>query len=290
VKAMTIDCRSFEDRLEEFLDGKLAGDERRAMSAHVRTCALCHELVEMLGASVETPPDLADLVLDQTTGRPCESARLNLCEFVDGRLDAVDAELLRTHLGACEECAALSRVLISLAADLPLLAEMEPDERFVGEVLARTLPRRTRAARWVARLAEGWNGLVRRPRFALEAGYVLTVLFLLVFGIPSAPFAGMPRWATDVAELDLRSRVKEPLSDIKARVSSRAETAWRSTGGKVVEDTRATAREVTSFSSGVIDDIKNQVGTIWSRFASESPNDDDNRSTNDEDRLEGDES
>jgi anti-sigma factor RsiW len=279
---MTIDCRSFENRLEEFLDGKLVAGERLAMSGHARTCARCHELVEMLGASVEAPADLADWVLDQTTGRPCESARLNLCEFVDGRLDSVDAELLRTHLGACEECAALSRVLTGLAADLPLLAEMEPDERFVGEVLARTLPRRTRVARWVAQIAAGWSGLVRRPRFALEAGYVLTVVFLVFFGIPSAPIAGMPQWSADVAALDLRSRINEPLSDIKAEVSSRAETAWRSTGGKVVEDTRATAKEVTSFSSGVIDDIKNQVGTIWSRFASESPNDDD--------RLEGDES
>src|SRR5438093_1156288 len=115
-------CRTFGERLDDLLEGRLSPADRRAADEHLRSCAGCRELKSLVAeASVPvTPPaDLLGAVLARTSGSACGSARVRLCDHIDRLLAPADDDLVRMHLDACGECAGLAARLARLAADLP---------------------------------------------------------------------------------------------------------------------------------------------------------------------------
>jgi hypothetical protein len=110
--------------------------------------------------------------------------------------------------------------LAQLRQELPALAEADPGAGFATAVLAATLggdlaapapvPAQAPTAtlsrlRTLARLrtparldpATLWQRLLRRPRLALEGSYVVTMLALLIFGLPTWSAAESPVRAFD---------------------------------------------------------------------------------------------
>jgi predicted anti-sigma-YlaC factor YlaD len=286
---MSLDCRSFEDLLEAYLDGTLTGSDALAAREHLRACAECLELAKIAGAPLETTPDLAAGVLERTSGATCDSARQDLCDYVDGRTEALDAELIRMHLSGCEDCAALSVVMAELATDLPLLAEIDPGERFTAEVLARTTPVVARSARWLGQLVRSWDRMIRRPRFALEGAYVMTVLLLVILGVPGALLAEAPSKMVQTAKREIASPVQRTVVELGVTVSERAQQTLDTAGTKVAEEAHATAGGMADYSSRLIEDLKTGVGTFWSRLASRQSNDDQNQSPDQGDGQDGEE-
>ena len=249
-----MDCRSFLDRLEALLDETLGGDARRAAEEHLRECADCRQLVELArsepdGTAVEPPDSLAGSILERTSGPACETARDRLCDYVDGSLPEFDSDLVRLHLDGCEACEGLAAALASLARELPAMAEIEPDSAFVSDVLSRTVPWRRRLARRLEKLTairDLWPRVVRRPRFALEAAYVGTLVLVLIFG-PNLPLAGVPRKAIDM----LRARplvesgeARHRIARIEGRVVSGARDVWEATGGEIAAGSRRVATDL----------------------------------------------
>ena len=115
---------------------------------------------------------LVKRVLARTSGPACPSAEDRFVAFAEGELDAVDRDLVKSHLARCPGCREeLARVREWLA-ELPQAAEVEPDPCFVDDVLRRTSRRPSRA--------DAWRRLVLRPRFALEAAYVGAVVLLVI--------------------------------------------------------------------------------------------------------------
>jgi predicted anti-sigma-YlaC factor YlaD len=250
-----MDCRSFLDRLEALLDETLGGDARRAVEEHLRECADCRQLLELArsepdGAAVEPPADLAGSILERTSGPACNGARDRLCDYVDGALPEIDAELVRLHLDGCESCEGLALALTSLTAELPAMAEIEPDAAFVDDVLARTVPWRKRLARRLEKLSavrELWPRVVNRPRFALEAAYVGTMVVVLIFG-PNLPLAGVPRRAIDLVRarpLVESGEARGRIAEVEDRVVSGTRTLWEATGGEVAASSRTVAADLT---------------------------------------------
>jgi predicted anti-sigma-YlaC factor YlaD len=286
---MSFDCRSFEDLMEAFLDGTLTEREARAAREHLLACAACHELAEIAGAPVEAMPDLTAQVLARTSGSSCDHARNGLCAYVDGRAGAVDAELIRMHVAGCEACATLSNVLAELATDLPALAEMDPGERFTAEVLARTVPRRSETPRWVEQIVQGWERLIRRPRFAAEGAYVMTLLMLVILGVPGALLAGAPGRVAQTATREIAVPVQKTVAELKTTVTDRAQKTLDSTGARVADEARVTADRLAAYSSHLLEDLKTGMGTFWSRLASGLASDDNNEPTADDESQDGEE-
>lgn len=146
--------------------------------------------------------DLLAGVLARTTGPVCGRAH----ELLPAEgLPETDRRLLALHLEGCAECRALAAALAALAEDLPALAEMAPEPGFAEDVLARTsraAPAVPALERWARRLAGGLSGnwaalaggwrrtsavWVRRPRFAWEAAFLLTLVLSPVFAAAGAP-------------------------------------------------------------------------------------------------------
>jgi predicted anti-sigma-YlaC factor YlaD len=261
---MKLDCAGFELRLEAFVERRLARSELDAVAAHAASCADCRELL----ALCESAPheiDLTRAVLERTSGNACTRARERLAERPTAPLDAA---LVQSHLSSCADCAALANVLSRLAEDLPLLAALDPGERFVEQVLART-GRRTRHAPWRERWAAAWEHLVFRPRFALESAYVLTLVALLVFGGPSDLLAGFSRQVREVPAGELHGRIETTIRGTGARLRAEAQEAWRANGEPLALGAERSLARAASYSTRRLDEVKQLVGTLWAGAASE---------------------
>lgn len=221
-----MNCRGFERLLEPFVAGGLSIAEAEDAERHVGGCRSCAELLKL--ARIATPADAAEAppeglveeVLRHTAGPACPSVESVLCDLVDGELADARAELVESHLSRCSGCRDLASVLPALASDLPSLADIRPDARFVDAVLAATLPWHVRLARWWRR---GWPRWVRRPRFAAEAAYVTTLIVVLIVSTPGSPLEAMPRRA---AELARRAVVTQPGSGLWTRLEATLATRF----------------------------------------------------------------
>jgi hypothetical protein len=172
---------------------------------------------------------LTQSILARTSGSPCASARDRIVGFADGALGPTDAALMRMHAGTCAECSGLVAALRRLTAELPSLAEIEPDARFLRDVLAATLPRPSLAARIDAWLRPTAATLLARPRIAWEAAYALTAALSLAVLAPGSPLAGMPEKALDLARLEQRAEADRPVARLRTGVSGALSSVWEAT-------------------------------------------------------------
>jgi len=178
------------------------------------------------GNGSEAASDLTRRILRRTSGSVCERIEERLVDWVDevgrrgregdpadsrkdrpaGRGVPPEAEaianpreedpfevehaLILEHLGHCPECLALTAALQTLQEELPAFRDLQPDARFVEDVLERTSRMRQRAGlpwarRWLGELRLRARGLARRPRFAQELAYVAALALFLIVGSPS---------------------------------------------------------------------------------------------------------
>lgn len=251
-------CERFEDRLQDYLDGRLSDVEQRAAEEHLSQCAACAGLLRTLndvlgGLRAEAGPDatpdaaLTGAIVERTSGSPCDRAQGFLADLVDGALGTEDTVLVRSHLEFCARCAALHGALQWLALALPAMAEIDPGPAFTRAVVAKTTPAPPRlAARgpaWRTAAADWWNRMVTRPRFAWEAAYVALLVVVALFGTSVSPFRGVPSRALAVVQLDPRVAVRAVYDGIGAG----GRTAWDASAGRIARVTRAQA-------SGIADD------------------------------------
>jgi anti-sigma factor RsiW len=273
-----MDCRTFHERLAEWLEQRLAHAERRAAERHLTGCAACRSLVEPFADDstvepVDAPADLAASILERTSGGTCGRAEERLAAFVDGELSDTDTALVGGHVDGCRECAALATALARLSEELPSLAELEPDARFVDDVLGATLPRPRRAARRLAAWREAWTRLVQRPRFALEGAYVASFVLVLVFGLPGSPLSGFPQWALGVVSKNPVEPLKQPIAELESRVALGVADAWKVTSGTFRDTSLDIASGVATYSTIAFRNIREDFGTLFAKEPSEQTTD-----------------
>jgi hypothetical protein len=226
-------CHDFEARLEA-LD-TLPADERAACLRHAAGCPECSELLELArmgmlaeeeeaGAPVES---LVGAVMASTSGPACDRALERLAACTDAGADGAPADpLVALHLETCPGCRSLAGAMAALAVDLPRLAEVRPDSGFADQVLRRTLPATVRLRRWWRSTAGPaflgtWERLARRPRFAWEAAFVVTVAFLPLIVASGPTLAAAPaRGAEEVARLAKEARGVDLELTLEARLGS----------------------------------------------------------------------
>ena len=260
-----MDCHLFELRLEALLDGALLASERRECEAHADGCPRCRELRTLAaaaageGLAAASREALVADVLAQTSGPACEAAAARLAGALDVPLEATDRALLDLHVAGCAPCRQLAVTLQSLARDLPRLAEPAVDPRLVARVLAAPLPLDVRWRRW---WATSWPAWVQRPRFAVEAAFVVTVVFLLLFEAAGSPLQALPRRA-------LQATQHARLDAIEARAAAlRGQTVLRLHADRLLPHARTTLGAGRRLASRLLRSGKAELGTIWQRAAS----------------------
>ena len=265
-----MDCRELEERLEALLDGALGDAERQRCESHLESCGRCRELVEpFTGAETApgdpAPDDLVGAVLARTSGPACGRAHAFLCGWLDDELGAADRSLVAGHLESCEDCRRLEAVLAALALDLPRLAELRPDARFVGDVMSATLPWPVLLRRWWSRR---WPQWIRRPRFASEVAFIATMVLVLIVATPGSPLAAVPATARELARSDPAARLEAPMAELQDRFAARVEAPLRARWQQGRRLVSSSTREADAQRRALAEDLRRWAGTTWEAVAS----------------------
>lgn len=264
-----MDCSGFERRLADLSSGRLSAVERRTAEAHASGCAECSEMLALALLPVPAELEIAESVfvesvLARTSGAPCESTTLRLPELVDRSLEPRERTLVSSHVAGCARCRGLVAVLTALSRELPSLAQVRPDARFVDDVLRRTLPVHVQLRRWWGRV---WPQWLRRPRFASEAAYVGLLVLVLIFATPGSPLEAVPQRALAVARQPVVSEVNlgEYLSE---RVGAVRAIAAESSGAETVGSWIAAGSDTAAKADEVVTDTAEGFATFWREAAS----------------------
>jgi hypothetical protein len=193
---------------------------------------------------VDLPDHFAASVLAQTSGKTCDRTLLLLVEAEAEQSAA--SELLPLHLESCAHCAAVAHAWTQVLHTLPLLAEGDPDPNFVGAVLAATAGSRKQRVvsprAWLGRIQ---HRLIRRPRIALEGAFVMALLLLVAFGLPSRSLVDLPMRAIVVMSRD----------------SAASAQAVKSATGEVVRLGRSGWLELNTHTGAAVEQISDWVVT-----------------------------
>jgi len=260
-----MDRRDLEPDLDQELEALLARVLERTSGP------ACRRAEELLAAALGPS--------DGWAGREEELPEARTSGEAEDALAPVDRELLDLHLAGCAECRALAAALAELARDLPGLAEVRPDPGFVQEVLTATLPpavrwrRRWRPA-WDRFRSERWPRWVRRPRFAWEAAFALTLVALPIFAAPEAPLQEVPGRAIELARENPVAKLEAPVAEIEARLGSaipavRRFAASRTAVGEWSERIERAGRiELPGSAERLLEAGRAELGTLFERAAS----------------------
>ena len=240
-------CEEFTERLDDYLAGRLDAELRAAALRHVNACEECRELAALLGEKIELPAmpasdELTRAILARTSGSACERSVELLSAGADENLDPIDRELLQGHRQVCEQCNAMALAMQLLSADLPTMAAITPDPNFAVEVAAATSGRPGYLDRGVA-AASRWVAVWRRPRLALEVGYLAAMVLWLVVSLGGDPLRQAPSRAIEAARTHpVRvAGLTEPIRAFSIEAISYGEIAWEATGGRGIDAARTGA-------------------------------------------------
>ena len=273
-----MDCSGFKKRLDLLLGGGMTRAQEREAHEHMMRCARCRELLEIARGELDILPgdqqeDLTAAILEATSGSACTRVEELLCEYVDGTLSSADHELVTLHLNHCDPCSALCTALQSLQGDLAGLAEIQPDERFVDDVLAATIYRPSLWTELNERVSHWWSRQVRRPRFALELAYSGAVVFLLLFGAPRAPLRGVPPDAVEIARANPVEAVVElwhEKGEATGVIADFGREAWSQTGAPLSSKSKGLWDRIVTFAGNVKEtasigagSVKETSGMLW---------------------------
>ena len=234
-----MDCAGLVDRLEAFVEGSLSADEQRAADAHLVTCSRCREVTSAMPTDlrflgVESPPDLTESILARTSGSVCQRALMLLPGYVDGDLEAIDHDLIQSHVDHCPVCAAVARALTTLPTDIAVFAEAQPGSGFVEEVVSATASRRSP---WSEAWGRWLRPLLGRSRIAWEAGYVGAIVLWALFGAAWAPLRAAPAQVLVVVQ-------QNPVRELVTRLGESG--VWAASGGRVVTSIRGLGSDVSN--------------------------------------------
>jgi anti-sigma factor RsiW len=236
-----VNCADFEEKLDQYHQGRLSLVERRAAGDHLESCSRCRRLVEVsegehevLGS--EALQDLANSILGRTSGSACNRACALLCDFVDGTLDPTYLSLLTTHLKHCSACKSLAGQLSELNQVLPELAEIDPGPGFLARVLRMTIRQPARIPIVWESVGKIWQHLVGRPRFSWEAAYAATLIFVILAGNPALSM-GSAFFSR------LGNTRMSPQEGLRAAVNA-LPPQWAETGNKTIQEAKMHASNI----------------------------------------------
>ena len=264
-----MDCRRFERLLDRLVGEQLGAAESRACRAHAAGCPACGELLTLATLPViDGGGELVTSVLAATSGSPCDGVAERLPDLAQRESSVGEAAVLRQHVADCEECQDLVSVLRRLRRELPALAELRPDARFVDDVLARTLPVHVQLRRWWRRV---WPRLLHRPRFASEAAFIGLLVLLLVFATPGSPLEAVPRQVLAAARQPVQAEMR--LGDFVAAPFDAVRETAAASSEETFEGLVAVRARSASKAEEVVTEASEGLATFWREAASLLGND-----------------
>lgn len=168
---------------------RVSPSRRQQWERHLLSCTDCLDYyAARCGTSKQESSQLGAAIIAATSGDNCDTARLMLAANLDkdnpgeGEIDT----FLQAHVDDCPSCQSVATSMERLTQQLSPLQSLKPPAGFTATVLSRTSGKRISASRrWSMSILVD---LVRRPRFAAEAAFTLTLIWVLIFDLPVGLF------------------------------------------------------------------------------------------------------
>ena len=196
-------CPVIEERLSEYIDGLLSGEDTASLEAHLGSCVSCAELHASMADAVRwsqsvpsypapgnlvsrilanTPRPGRDLVLD------CSTFEDRLSEFIDGSLSGDDRLVVDSHLAECGSCRQMHDTIAGVVGVAERFPVYEAPEWLVTRIVRNTL--RKERETWLDTIA-GIGRWIIEPRMAMTVFTAVLVLGWMsnLAGIPLNPAA-----------------------------------------------------------------------------------------------------
>ncbi|MCB1045107.1 MAG: hypothetical protein KDC35_19345 [Acidobacteria bacterium] len=163
---------------------------------HIRNCDTCMSCwVDQLGSV----PDQVTAFIKNTSLDPCQALQTRL-------IGGIDDDLLQEHADHCKPCGELVAALDWADNNLTALREDIPDPNFVATVIAVTSGSRP----WWSTMMKKLSQLAMRPRFALEASFVMSiVLFPFVGDLIEHRLTNIPTDTTPFITNQIQQKVQQ---------------------------------------------------------------------------------
>ncbi len=184
-----MNCEKFAKHLPLLISGEVNEILRDACENHIQSCASCLESFAQANQAQFALPDsdaFTQSVLQATTPNLCAESEELLGDFIDLSLDEEQKALLTLHLKSCVHCQNLHQSLQVIGVELALIAEQEPPNELLDIVLQHTLGKQQIKFSFPKSVAKLYTQFLLRPRFALEASFAATLLWTLLFGVPTS--------------------------------------------------------------------------------------------------------
>lgn len=254
-----MNCERFHELLESWRADELDAVSAEAMQTHRRECPECATVAEMLDEELATGPSradrsLLDAVLHQTTGSTCSTVQDELGDWIDQTSERGRAQAITDHVEGCPRCAELARVMHRCGELLPQFAELDPGPNFTADVMMATLRTPSLRRVFLRRLQDAWQSLVLRPALPLEAGFVATLVLVLLTATPVAPWPQLPARALALVQgMGEQVREAEPASRAWWGLRQTRAAVSRAAPGKFEDDGIASRwRRVSAELDGVV--------------------------------------
>jgi|TARA_Y100000310_G_scaffold344881_1_gene460232 hypothetical protein len=212
-----IDCQDFRASFDAFVAGTLSGRLLRDCEQHMTHCTHCLDLwaEHAIEQDITAHRSAVGGLVQITGSDSCTACEELLCDYTDGSLDEANLALASLHLETCESCQLTANALTSLRTDLPGLCDIEAPAELLDNILCKTQPWLSQPA--MTGLIAVFSRSIYRPRFALEAAYVGTLVWVLAFGSAASPKDESPAY---LAFQSLPVAVGESVTGIQQQITS----------------------------------------------------------------------
>jgi predicted anti-sigma-YlaC factor YlaD len=240
MKPISDDCREFQDRLADFLEGRLLPEDHPAAENHLRSCQRCRGLLRIAEGTLDLLSatehnELTRAILDRTSGSVCGRTREKMSDYLEGSLGSVDRQLLEQHMEHCSLCKAVFETMQRLVTVLAEMSELEPGKSFARDVIRATSRVPGASTGWLERLKRWWGEQLAKPIVQWEAAYVGALLLVATFGVPGSPLKGLPAHVTASFHQAAISLIPRSTVEVaKSEMTSFGTELWQSTGGRVI--------------------------------------------------------
>ena len=196
-------CPVIEERLSEYIDGLLSGDDAAVLEAHLAACDSCAQVHASMADAVRwsplipsypapgnlvskilanTPQTGSDLVVD------CSTLEERLSEFIEGTLSVADRLVVSSHLAECGSCRQMHDTMAGVLGVAQRFPVYEAPEWLVTRIVRNTL--RTERETWLDTIS-GIGRWIIEPRMAMTVFTAVLVLGWMsnMVGIPLDPAA-----------------------------------------------------------------------------------------------------
>ena len=182
-------CSKFEERLSDYVAGRLSSNDRIRFQLHLDCCRRCSQLeATVSGVGISHDNTLVDEVLRLTSGPACTELDELLSGYARETLEPGERDLVKGHLDNCPGCSAIALTLGEIGELLPELAAADPGNGFAYRVLGATSMHGSRGS-FRERVLEQLRMAFLRPRFSWEAAYLGCLILFGLFAL-AGRFAG----------------------------------------------------------------------------------------------------